>query len=223
MKSYAPFFIAFFSFVFTCSFAQPSENSIPNASIASNDLALLDELKSNADAIASYYVEEHINMNFGGRITTYEVSSLSLISTQDLGPNNVRVIKPKYLKAKPVVTKKLDIQPIAMKAETLKPKAVEFIVPVRKKDYVEIDLTSTYERILEKGYDSVDMLYKVANRHFFNGDLVVAAKWYSKLFALSKEVDSVYNYRFAQCLKAIGQNEKANQMMTIFENSTKSK
>ena len=114
---------------------------------------------------------------------------------------------------------KLALQPIATKAAIPKPVALEIKVPERKKDYVEIDITSTYERILEKGYESVDMLYKVANRHFFNGDLVAAAKWYSKLFELSKEVDSVYNYRFAQCLKAVGQTDKADQLLKIYENT----
>lgn len=50
--------------------------------------------------IKSYYVEENINMKFGGYITTYEVSLLSLINTCNLGPNNTRIITPRYVSVK---------------------------------------------------------------------------------------------------------------------------
>ena len=222
MKNTAPFFIAFASFFSCVVFAQPSKESSPDAFNENKELVADNSDLTSAD-IESYKVEERINMNFGGRITTYEVSTLSLVSTNDLGPNNVRVVTPKYVKSKPVVNTKMATKPLEGQAKNLKPTSVDLVIPQRKKDYVEIDIARSYERILEKGYQSIDMLYIVANRRFFDGDLEIAAKWYAKLFELSKNLDSVYNYRFAQCLKAVGQSEKASQMMKIFENSTKSK
>jgi hypothetical protein len=130
---------------------------------------------------------------------------------------------PNYLKVKPVVSAKMTVKTVELEASNLKPISADLLIPQREKDYVEIDITGTYERILEKGYESVDMLYKVANRHFFDGDLVSAAKWYSKLFELSKDMDSVYNYRFAQCLKAVGQTDRAEQLMKIYENTISAK
>lgn len=222
MKNTAPFFVAFASFFTMCIFAQPSKEILPNA-LNENKEFVADNSELTIADIESYRVEERINMNFGGRITTYEVSTLSLVSTNDLGPNNVRVVTPKYVRAKPVANNKIALQPIKVDAKNLKPTTVDLVIPKRKKDYVEIDVARSYERILEKGYESLDMLHIVANRRFFDGDLEIGAKWYAKLFELSKKVDSVYYYRFAQCLKAIGQNEKANQMMTLFENSSKAK
>jgi hypothetical protein len=132
-------------------------------------------------------------MTFVGRITTDEVLTLSLVSTNDLGTNNVRVVTRKYVKAKPVVKNKIAIQQLKVDTKKLKPTSVDLVIPQKKKNYVEIDPARSYERILEKGYQSIDMLYIVANRRFFDGDLEIAAKWYAKLFELSKDVDSVYN------------------------------
>ncbi len=222
MKNSSPIFIMFAGFFSICVCAQTSKELLPSA-LNENKELLADNTDFTAADIKSYAVEERINMNFGGRITTYEVSSLSLVSTNDLGPNNVRVVKPKYIKAKPVVNKNLTVKPLKLKARSLIPISTDLVIPPRKKNYVEIDVARSYERILEKGYLSVDMMHIVANRLFFDGDLAKAAKWYEKLFELSNNLESVYYYRFAQCLKAIGQNEKANEMMTIFENSGISK
>ncbi|WP_366182709.1 hypothetical protein [Flavobacterium ovatum] len=45
-----------------------------------------------------YQVEETVNLSFGGTKTSYTVSDLSLISDEDLGPNNTRKITPVYKK-----------------------------------------------------------------------------------------------------------------------------
>jgi hypothetical protein len=222
MKNTAPFFVAFTSFFSLCIFAQPSKEILPNA-LNENKEFVADNSELTIADIESYRVEERINMTFNGRITTDEVSTLSLVSTNDLGPNNVRLVTPKYVKAKPVVKNKIAIQLIKVDAKKLKPTCVDLVIPQKKKDYLEIDLARSYERILEKGYQSIDMLYIVANRRFFDSDLEIAAKWYAKLFELSKDVDSVHNYRFAQCLKATGQSEKASQMMSLFESKSNSK
>lgn len=221
MKKLAPFFIAVTSFFSINCYSQSSQNLLENAKFEnpqlSSDIQSTDEMQQ----IISYHVEERINMNFGSRITTYEVSNLSLVSTADLGPNNIRIITPKYLKSK-VNSKKANtpIEPIEIKttqAITIKAEP-EFIE--KKKEFVTIDVGGTFERILEKGYQSVDMLKKVGDRRFFGGDLKISAKWYSQLFAMTKDLDSVYYYRFAQSLKSIGELEKASEMMKLFESKS---
>lgn len=61
--------------------------------------------------ITSFFVEEKINHKFGGSITSYEVSRLSLIPKNNLGPNNERIITPRYKIEKLVPVKKPIIQP----------------------------------------------------------------------------------------------------------------
>lgn len=82
--------------------------------------------------------------------------------------------------------------------------------------YAYIDAIETYERIAAKGYKSIDLFQKLGNSYYFNAKLEKAAKWYGELFAMTQEVDREYYYRYAQCLKSIGNYSKAAEMVTIF-------
>ena len=82
--------------------------------------------------------------------------------------------------------------------------------------FAYIDAIKTYERVAEKGYKSVDMFQKLGNSYYFNGELDKAAKWYDELFAMAPDQGSEYLYRYAQSLKAVGQNDKANEMLEKF-------
>jgi hypothetical protein len=199
-----------------CSFCCFSQQSNQNVSDDSQDLA-----------IAYYHVEERINKNFGGSITTYNVPSLDMINSNNLGENNVRIITPKYVNAK-------SRKKIASNAkETIQteisiPKSDEVslineetIMTSKEVDFVNIDVVGTYERIMEKGYRSIPMLIKVADRHFFAGKLVLAEKWYSLLFNETTELEPIYFYRYAESLKAINNVEKSNEMMKLYESKNK--
>nr|WP_315197411.1 OmpA family protein [uncultured Flavobacterium sp.] len=87
-------------------------------------------------------------------------------------------------------------------------------------NYAYIDAIKTYERVANKGYESPDMYQKIGNAYFFNSELDQAAKWYDKLFALKMDVDPVYYYRYAYCLKSIGQDDKAKEMLSIYNQKT---
>lgn len=92
------------------------------------------------------------------------------------------------------------------------------IVAADKKydSYAYIDAIKTYERIAEKGYKSVDMFQKLGNSYYFNSELEKAAKWYDELFAMNTDLEPEYYYRYAQSLKSIGQNDKANEILEKF-------
>lgn len=83
-------------------------------------------------------------------------------------------------------------------------------------NFAYIDAIKTYERVAEKGYKSVDMFQKLGNSYYFNGELDKAAKWYDELFAMAPDQQPEYFYRYAQSLKAVGQTEKANEMLEKF-------
>jgi outer membrane protein OmpA-like peptidoglycan-associated protein/tetratricopeptide (TPR) repeat protein len=83
-------------------------------------------------------------------------------------------------------------------------------------NFAYIKAVSTYEKVAEKGYKSEDMFQKLGNSYYFNGELDEAAKWYGELFTMNPNQESEYCYRYAQSLKAIGQNDKANEMLEIF-------
>ncbi|POY39447.1 flagellar motor protein MotB [Flavobacterium alvei] len=79
-----------------------------------------------------------------------------------------------------------------------------------------VDAIATYERIAAKGYKDEKMFQKLGNAYYFNAELPKAAQWYGELFAMNKEQDPEYCYRYAQCLKSIGNYDKANEMMDQF-------
>lgn len=220
MKNYAPLLIAVASvFSFSC-FAQRSNN----VSKMENTQLMADNLANNDLAVVAYHVEERINMAFGSSVTTYEVSNLSLVSTADLGQNNSRIITPKYAKTK-VKAVAITHEPAIVSTNAIPvvatPIKVEVPVEVKKVKSVNIDILSTYERVLDKGYKSVEMLQRVGNSRYFDGDLVMAAKWYTQLFDLTKDLEPVYYYRYAKSLAAVSQTQKANEMMAMFENKNK--
>jgi outer membrane protein OmpA-like peptidoglycan-associated protein/tetratricopeptide (TPR) repeat protein len=82
--------------------------------------------------------------------------------------------------------------------------------------YAYIDAIKTYERIAEKGYKSVDLFQKLGNAYYFNSEFDKAAKWYGELFAMGKDVEPEYYYRYAQSLKSLKDYAKANEMMETF-------
>lgn len=79
-----------------------------------------------------------------------------------------------------------------------------------------VDAIATYERIAQKGYKNEKMFQKLGNAYYFNAELPKAEKWYSELYKLNKEQDAEFYYRYSQSLKSVGNYEKANEMMELF-------
>ncbi|MDA6071927.1 hypothetical protein NJT12_20090 [Flavobacterium sp. AC] len=219
MKTYVQYFVAI-AFVFSFySFGQSNgrafaPGSIKHAITKSNDTA-----KKEGLVIVGYFVEETINMTFGRRITKYEVSKLEMVNTYDLGPNNTRVVTPIYRKPK---IKTVDV---ALQSKTfvdstvikIEPVKVEVIAVTEAPKYLTIDVVDTYAKVLDKGYKSVEMLIKVADRAYFDGDLVTAAKYYEELIGMNSDLYAMYYYRYAESLKGINEIGKANETMLLFE------
>ena len=81
-------------------------------------------------------------------------------------------------------------------------------------NYAYIDVLKTYERIAEKGCKSTDLFKKLGNAYYSNTELDKAAKWYGELFAMNtNDLEPEYYYQYAKSLKAIGQNDKANEIL----------
>ncbi|MGQ7945417.1 OmpA family protein [Flavobacterium sp. WC2509] len=82
--------------------------------------------------------------------------------------------------------------------------------------FAYVEAIKTYERIIEKGYVSQEMLQKLGDSYYFKGDLVNAEKWYAKLFGFTKDDAPEYYFRYAQTLKAIKDYKKADEMLAKF-------
>jgi len=210
MKKYAPFFVAIANVSFFYCFSQPN-----NQNVISNNQQLV---------VVSYHVEERVNMNFGSSITTYDVPSLDMINSYQLVGDNVRIITPKYAtiisKTEKVDKAIENNQETVVSLEPIVQNKIitdEILKEEQKSDHVNIDVVGTYERVMDKGYRSIDMLTKVADRHFFEGNLILAVKWYSELFENNTDLEAVYYYRYAQSLLGVGETDKSKEMMKLFE------
>ena len=74
-------------------------------------------------------------------------------------------------------------------------------------------MIKTYERIAEKGYKSIEISQKLGDAYFYDGEYTKAAKWYGELFQMTTTLDSEYYDRFAYSLAAIGEKDKANEII----------
>ena len=82
--------------------------------------------------------------------------------------------------------------------------------------FAYVDAIATYERVAEKGYKDEMMFQKLGNAYYFNAELEKAAKWYGELFSMNENQEPEYLYRYSQCLKSIGEYDKANKMLDQF-------
>lgn len=81
-----------------------------------------------------------------------------------------------------------------------------------------IDAQRLYEKVLKRGYESQELLEKVANTYYFNGRYAEAHPYYERLFATygSANLDAAYYYRYAQTLQHVGDQQKADQYYREF-------
>lgn len=221
MKKYGAV-LSTLAFVFSLHCPAQRTNTASASSAKGNTILLTDNLADKGLVIKSYYVEERINKLFGGRIITYEVSKLDMVDTYDLGPNNTRTVIPIYAKPK----QKLVPNAIPAKAPLenikvpLEPAQTALTASVPKSKSINIDVINTYGKVIDKGYKTIEMLRKVADRLYFEGDLVAAAGYYTQLFELTSDLEAIYFYRYAQSLKAINETEKADALMKRFKSET---
>ena len=216
MKKYALFFIVTTNALSVNCFAQSAKKTPLNAKVV-NVQTTSDKMSNDDLAVVSYHVEERINVTLGSNITTYNVSNMNLVNTNDLGGTNVRIVTPKYGKPKTEVVNEASKATVAAKPKATKPAEVTVAALDIKEKTVNINIANTYERVLDKGYKSIDMLKSVANARFFDNDLITAEKWYSQLFAMTTDLEAIYFYRYAESLKAVGKIEKSKEMMALFE------
>ena len=83
-------------------------------------------------------------------------------------------------------------------------------------DYAYADAMKAYESLVEKGTKDEKILQRLANSYYFLSELQSALQWYDELFRMNEEQEPEYLYRYAQCLKASGNYQKANEVLEKF-------
>ncbi len=75
-----------------------------------------------------------------------------------------------------------------------------------------------YNKIVEKGNESPEIMEKLANANFFNANYEQANVWYTKLYQVSNNMKSENHYRFALTLKSVGKIEEAKAQLELYKN-----
>lgn len=79
--------------------------------------------------------------------------------------------------------------------------------------YAYVDVIKTYENVAAKGYKSVDLFQKLGNSSYTHCYFEKAAVWYGELFAMTSDLDPIYYYRYAESLRFLCQDEKADAII----------
>jgi outer membrane protein OmpA-like peptidoglycan-associated protein len=86
--------------------------------------------------------------------------------------------------------------------------------------YAYVDAIEVYEKILKNGFQSAEIYEKLGNSYYINGEYEKAAQNYKALIAYNTEIDPEIYFKYSHCLKALGNYEEANKMMSIYYDKT---
>lgn len=177
----------------------------------------------NFEKTIEYEVTEIIQKTFGSSKISYTASNKSEIRTNDLGPNNKRIIKEKivYRKRQPDLEqpqtsakhKVLD----SLKSQKLETKAIQSIALNNDIVYDSLKISNhqtesksitikpleTYERMVEDGFQTAEILDILANQNFYNKKYKKAAKYFEILFTLTDVVNEENTMKYQECLRNI--------------------
>ncbi|MEZ4875548.1 MAG: OmpA family protein [Flavobacteriaceae bacterium] len=88
-------------------------------------------------------------------------------------------------------------------------------------DYAFMDAREHYIKAIEKGYRSKEILGKLGDSYYFNGEYEEAAKWYGAMFAYDNNVSNEYLHRYALSLKSLGKYATSDRIMDILNERNK--
>ncbi|MEX0272780.1 MAG: OmpA family protein [Flavobacteriaceae bacterium] len=78
-----------------------------------------------------------------------------------------------------------------------------------------------YKKVMDKGYVSADLLQKLGNAYYFNANYPEAAESYKMLIdQYGSDAAPEYYFRYAQCLKSLGDYGTSKEVMDAFANLT---
>lgn len=84
-----------------------------------------------------------------------------------------------------------------------------------------IDVVKVYEKVVEEGYESVQIYEKLATTNFERGQYAAAKKWFEKWFEKDKNPDATAYLKYSQTLKELKEFEKAKHYLDLYEKKAK--
>ena len=88
-------------------------------------------------------------------------------------------------------------------------------------EYSFVPAIDIYQKVLDKGFESADLLQKLGNSYYFNANYAKAAEIYSQLVEkYPSEIGAEYYFRYGQSLKSIGDYDNSAKALDQFSNMT---
>lgn len=78
-------------------------------------------------------------------------------------------------------------------------------------EYAYVNASEIYKELVNSGFESEELLEKLANSYYFISLYPEAAEYYERLFKLDPNQEAIISMRYAQSLKAAGQAQKADK------------
>ncbi|GAA4771988.1 MULTISPECIES: OmpA family protein [Flavobacterium] len=79
-----------------------------------------------------------------------------------------------------------------------------------------MDVVKIYEKAVIKGHGTPEIFLKLGDSYYFNANYSTANKWYTKAIETTNTIDPEYYFRYAQSLKSVGEQQKANEYLKKF-------
>ena len=86
-------------------------------------------------------------------------------------------------------------------------------------EHAYVNAAEIYREVAESGYESEELLEKLANSYYFNAIYKQASLYYGRLFDLGEKREPLEVLRFAQSLKASGQDKEAKKYFERYEDA----
>ena len=90
-------------------------------------------------------------------------------------------------------------------------------------EHAYINAAEIYKKVADSGFESEDLLEKLANSYYFNAFYRKAAEYYGRLFKLNPNIEAILALRYAQSLKAIDENAEGEKYFKIYQESSTDK
>lgn len=165
------------------------------------------------------------NVAIDQNVLAFALSKIMKIEKKQLVVNanvaTVPVIKDTIVKADVLPQKRLLDplnNPVSSNLDTISSKAVIAVAetPKDKLEYVNVNIISVYEQVLERGYKSEFMFKEVADFYYYEKQLDKAVRWYTALFEATNNVEAECYFRFGDALNKTGKTAKGEAMIEKF-------
>lgn len=84
-----------------------------------------------------------------------------------------------------------------------------------------IDVIKVYEKVVEDGYESIQIFEKLANSNYEKGNYLEAKKWFKKWFSKDTNPKTIAYLRYSKTLEALNEPEKAKHYLSLYEKKSK--